>query len=162
MFPSLALLALAFLLQTPDATLPPATAHLKLTAEGLGVQTYNCTANADSFHWLFVAPEATLFDPATHQPIGKHGAGPTWEMNDGSAITGKVLKTSPAPAAANIPWLLLEAHSTGTDGALSNITFVRRANTQAGVAPATGCDAAHQGTTVRVPYEATYTFYTTN
>jgi hypothetical protein len=163
MLPSLALLAAAFFLQTPDATVPPANAHLQLTAQGRGVQIYNCTADGATFHWVFVAPEATLFDPATNQPVGKHFAGPTWQWNDGSKIAGKLLKSTPAADPANIPWLLLETHSTGTStGALANITLVRRSNTRAGTAPSTGCDAEHQNTTVRAPYEATYTFYTTN
>jgi hypothetical protein len=161
MFRSLALLAVAFSLQTQDATAPPANAHLKLTAEGSGVQIYRCAAEG-GFHWVLAGPEATLFDSATHQQVGKHSAGPTWRWSDGSEIVGKVLHTNPASDPANIPWLLLEAHSTGAStGTLADIKFVRRSNTQGGVAPATGCDAEHPDTAVSVPYKAIYSFYTT-
>jgi hypothetical protein len=159
----LALLAFFPLAQSPDATLPPAGAHLRLTAIGHGVQIYHCAAQAGTFQWTFDAPEAVLFDPATHQEVGTHSAGPTWTWNDGSAITGKVLQKQPASDAAAIPSLLLETKPSGDKtGALTGIAFVRRSDTQAGAAPKTGCDAQHVDNVLRVPYEATYTFYSTN
>jgi hypothetical protein len=163
----LALLALIVSPQTPDPTLPPANAHVKTTAVGLGVQVYRCAAQPGaqpgSFQWTFVEPQATLFDPTTHQPVGSHSAGPTWTWNDGSEITGKVVQKKAAYDPANVPWLLLETHPTNaTTGVLAGVTLVRRSDTQAGAAPATDCDAVHQNTVVRVPYQATYTFYTTS
>ncbi len=51
--------------------------------------------------------------------------------------------------------------ATGTAaGTLTDVTLVRRSDTQAGV-PTMGCDAVHQNNEVRVPYQATYSFYTT-
>jgi hypothetical protein len=163
MFLSFALLALLSSPQTPDATLPPATAHVRYTVEAQGVQTYHCADQAGTFQWIFDAPEATLFDTVSHQPIGHHSAGPTWIWNDGSAITGKVLQKQASPDPTAISWLLLETHDSGDKtGALTGVTFVRRSNTQAGAAPATGCDAQHQANVLRVPYAATYTFYSAN
>lgn len=168
MFPSIAVLAMLALIavpQTPDPTLPPANAHVKTTAVGLGVQVYKCTAQPGvtpaQYSWTLQMPEATLFDPATRQTVGTHSAGPTWTWSDGSSITGKVLQKRPSSDAVNVPWLLVETHSTGTaNGELSDVTLVRRSDTQAGV-PTTECDAMHQTNVVRVPYQATYTFYTT-
>jgi hypothetical protein len=166
MLPSIALLALIALPQTTDPTLPPANAHVKIIAVGLGVQVYRCAAvpnTSASFQWTYDSPEATLFDPATHQPVGTHSAGPTWTWKDGSAIEGKVTQKRPSDVAGSVPWLLLEAHAVGsTTGELSGVTLVRRSDTQAGAAPSTGCDAAHQNNMLRVPYQATYTFYTTS
>jgi len=159
MFPTIAILALSFFFQTPDTTIP-VSAHAEYTVTGRGVQIYKCTVKDNAFNWTFQQPEATLFDAASKQPVGLHTAGPTWTWTDRSAIVGKLLRSKPSPDPANIPWLLLETHSTGETGALSNIKFVRRSDTQGGVAPTTGCDAEHQDNTVRVPYEATYTFYT--
>jgi hypothetical protein len=164
MFPSIALLALTFLPQTTDPTLPTNNAHVKVTAVGLGVQMYHCAAAPDApanFQWIFDSPEATLFDPTTHQPVGAHSAGPTWTWKDGSAIEGKVLQKRPSDVAGSVPWLLLETRASGTaTGVLTGVTLVRRSDTQAGAAPATGCDAEHQNIVLRVPYQATYTFYT--
>jgi hypothetical protein len=159
----IALLALLSPPQAPDATQPPATAHVRYTVEAQGVQIYHCAAQAGSFQWVFDAPEATLFDTTTHQPIGHHSAGPTWTWNDGSAITGKVLQKQASPDPAAIPWLLLETTASGDKtGALTGIAFVRRSNTQAGAPPATACDPTRGDNTLRVPYEATYTFYSAN
>jgi hypothetical protein len=158
-----AMLALFFFLPQAHDTTPPANAHTQLTVVGHGVQIYKCTAQTEAasatFKWVFQSPEATLFDTTSKQPVGVHSAGPTWTWNDKSAVVGKLLQSQPSPNADSIPWLLLEAHSTGEPGALSNIKFVRRSNTQAGAAPVTGCDAQHQDNIIRVPYEATYTFY---
>jgi len=173
MSPTLALLAVLFApqaAQAPDPTQPPATAHLRYTVVGYGVQIYRCTANPNQsptspvdLQWILEGPEAALFDPATREQVGTHTAGPTWTWNDGSAITGKVLQKRPSPDPASVPWLLLEAHpANDTPGALSGITLVRRSNTKAGAAPAAGCDAQHYDNLLRVPYEATYTFYSAN
>ena len=162
MLPTTAILALSFFFQTPDIT-TPANAHAEYTVVGHGVQIYKCVAKDSAFQWVFQEPEATLFDTLSKQPVGTHTAGPTWTWNDGSAITGKVLQKQPSPDPAAIPWLLLETHGSGDKtGALTGIAFVRRSNTQAGAAPATGCDPTHGDNVLRVPYEATYTFYSAN
>jgi hypothetical protein len=170
MYPALALLALLFAPQAPhtsDATQPPATAHLRYTAIGRGVQVYHCTAQQDTppftFQWTLEGPEAVLFDTTTKQQVATHTAGPVWTWNDGSAIAGTVLRQQPSPDPQAIPWLLLQARPAGDiHGALTGITLVRRSDTQAGAAPATGCDAQHYDIRLRVPYEATYTFYSAN
>jgi hypothetical protein len=161
MLPTTAILALSFFFQTPDIT-TPANAHPEYTVVGHGVQIYKCTTKDAALQWVFQEPEATLFDTLSKQPVGVHTAGPTWTWNDKSAVVGKLLQSKPSPDPNSIPWLLLEAHSTGEPGALSKIKFVRRSDTQAGTAPTAGCDAQHQDSTARVPYEATYTFYSAN
>jgi hypothetical protein len=153
-----ALLALTLAPQAADATTPPSTVQVKLTTEGIGVQIYNCVQQDGKFQWKFQEPQATLFDRTTHQPVGTHSAGPTWTWNDGSAVTGKVVQSQ--PSAGSVAWLLLDATSSGsTTGALTGVTMVRRSNTQGGAAPATGCDAQNVDVTIKVPYQATYTFY---
>ena len=162
MLQSFAILALFGLLQTTDPTLPPPDAHVKATAVGLGVQVYKCGAQEGSYQWILEMPVAKLFDPNTHQPLGTHSVGPTWTWNDGSSIAGKVVQKNPSPDSANVPWLLVETHPEGnTTGMLTDVTLVRRSETQAGV-PTMACDAEHQNNEVRVPYQATYTFYTTS
>jgi hypothetical protein len=156
-----ALILFTLLAQTSDPTQPPANARLAHAVEGRGVQIYRCAQQDSAYTWVFQSPEATLYDPRTHQKTGTHAAGPTWTWNDGSSITGKVLQKSPSPDPANIPWLLLSTTPANTThGALTPIALVRRSETHGGNAPATGCDAQHTETTLRVPYTATYTFYT--
>ena len=90
--------------------------------------------------------------------IGTHGAGPIWKLNDGSAVVSKVSEAaSPKPQA--IPWVLLRVKLRIGAGELKAAAWIRRANTQGGVSPANGCDAAHAGVTTRVPYSANYEFF---
>ena len=154
------LLTLLLLLLGAQALSPPSDVKPTFTTEGRGVQIYRCSEKDALYQWVFEAPEATLFDHTTHQQVATHGAGPSWTWKDGSSILGNVLETTASPDPASIPWLLLEAHTTGsTTGALTSITRVRRSDTHGGNPPTNGCDAAHVNTVTRVPYTATYLFY---
>jgi hypothetical protein len=152
---------LTILLAASDPTVP-STGRPALTALGTGVQIYACQKQA-TYIWVFHAPEATLTAIGTGETLGTHSAGPTWTWKDGSSITGKVAQKLVASNHKDIPWLLLEAHSgSAIEGAFSPVIWIRRSDTQGGQAPATECDAEHAGTTVRVPYHATYTFFVSN
>ena len=143
-----------------DVTQPPADATVRYVTKGVGVQIYACTAKAGSYVWVLQEPQADLLDAKTFAPLGTHSKGPTWTWSDGSSITGKVLQQQPSPdATANIPWLLLQTQSSGGNGALSNIAYVRRSDTDGGVAATTGCNGQMVGATSKIPYKATYTFY---
>ena len=137
---------------------PPEGTRLVLEATGKGVQIYACQQSSNGYRWKFVAPMATLFD-AAGQEIGRHFAGPTWSMRDGSAVVATVQAQTASPDPHSIAWLLLKATSEHGSGALSNVAFVRRIETQGGIAPAQGCDAAHASEQERVPYTARYLFY---
>lgn len=149
--------------QTPalHPNLPPALAmapgeRLVGTLSAQGVQIYECrTDAAGRSGWAFVAPEAELLD-RDGRPAGRHGAGPFWQAPDGSRVEGRVLARSEAPAAGAVPWLLLETRSTGGDGALAEVTRIRRVRTSGGAAPETPCDAGLAGTRARVGYAADY------
>lgn len=133
------------------------TAMTVLRARGVGVQIYTCMKDAD-WAWKLKAPDATLFDQHG-KSIGKHLAGPTWHLDDGSEVQGKVLETRQQHG--TIPWLILAVHSTGGEGLLSQVDVVRRTETKGGLAPSTGCDSAHAKAEVRIPYSASYTFFDT-
>jgi hypothetical protein len=153
-----AALALTTAVLAQNPTSPPPTQRPILTATGKGVQIYTCQQSAAEPQWVFQAPEATLID-ASGKPIGTHGAGPIWKSNDGSTIKGELLQKSASPDATSIPWLLLKAVSPSSSGILSRVEFIRRSDTQGGASPTTGCDAQHLNAVSRVPYTATYTFY---
>ncbi len=134
----------------------PSSAHPIQTVSGRGVQIYSCTKGS----WIFQAPEATLVDLQTDSPVGTHSAGPTWTWKDGSSVKGEVVQKVPSSDADSIPWLLLRAKPAPQRGAMDSVVWVRRSDTRGGTAPTSGCDASHEGTTARVRYTATYTFYT--
>ena len=124
-------------------TKPPEGQRAVLTTFGKGVQIYAC----QSGQWVFQAPEAKILD-STGKEIGTHAAGPVWTLNDGRSVKGKVAAKADAPSASDIPWLLLKGEGS--------FEYIRRSETHGGVAPTGTCET---GATTRVPYTATYTFY---
>ena len=115
--------------------------------------------DAKAFAWKLKAPEADLFD-AQGQKVAHHFAGPTWKANDKSNAFGTVLAKADAPDADAVPWLLLKTTAKGP-GLFEHVLHVQRLDTTGGKAPASGCDASKAKTNAeaRVPYEATYYFY---
>lgn len=144
--------------EVPASLRPPAGEVLFLDAHASGVQIYECTSRPEGYAWVFRAPEAVLADGAGHA-LGKHFAGPTWQSGDGSSVVGEVKAHAPAPAAADIPWLLVSAKSTSGSGVFTPTTSIQRLDTKGGIAPAGGCGAASDKQVARVPYTATYYFY---
>ena len=119
-----------------------------------GVQIYTCQNAA----WTFNGPEADLFDKHGRHK-GTHYAGPTWEAEDDSTVVAGKIAEAPGET-GSIPWLLLQAKSNTGSGLMSNVSYIQRLSTVGGVAPATPCTAANSGEVARVPYTASYAFYT--
>jgi hypothetical protein len=144
--------------QAPKELQLPSGERLVLRLHGKGDQIYTCTEQRAQFAWLLKAPEAQLTDK-DGKPFGKHFAGPSWEANDGSRITGKAVANAPSPDADSIPWLLITVMSHSGEGVLARVSSVQRVNTKGGKASASGCDAAHAGQEERKPYSAEYLFF---
>jgi hypothetical protein len=144
--------------QVPKELLPPPNEQLLLQVHAKGDQIYTCKSDAAQFSWTLKAPEAQLIDK-NGKPFGKHFAGPSWEASDGSRVTGKAVANAPSPDADSIPWLLVEVTSRSGEGMLARVTSIQRINTKGGKSPASGCDSAHAGQELRVPYSADYVFF---
>ena len=144
--------------QVPPQIQAPANEQLLLQVHAKGDQVYICQEGVTQFAWTLKAPDAQLFDK-DGKPFGKHFAGPSWEANDGSRVTGKAVANAPSADADSIPWLLVNVVGHEGRGVLSPATTIQRLNTKGGKAPASGCDGAHAGQEIRVPYSADYVFY---
>src|SRR3979411_1053974 len=71
-----------------------------------GAQIYECKAGNDGkLAWAFREPIATLI--ADDKIVGRHYAGPAWELTDGSAVAGKVAASTPGATAKDVDWLRL-------------------------------------------------------
>lgn len=127
----------------------PPHSRLLLRAFGSGDQVYGCING----RWALKAPDAKLVDQRG-SVIGRHFAGPTWRLNDGSWVRGRAVAQQVAPDATAVPWLLLE--SIGGAGRLGTVRFIQRTETHGGNAPNGSCS---QIAVLRVPYTATYSFY---
>ncbi len=96
--------------QVPDAIAAPAET-LIATAHAEGAQIYDCKADAGGqLVWQFREPIATLLIDG--KTVGRHYAGPTWEMLDGSAVVGKQAARAPGATPEDIPWLKLDVASS--------------------------------------------------
>lgn len=127
---------------------------------GTGELTYECREKKDmagSFEWAFAGPVATLAD-LNGQSVGKYYAGPTWESNDGSKVTGKQLAVSPHTP-GNIPLQLVQANPATGTGVMQGVSYIQRLNTKGGVAPALPCGAEQKGQRQQVAYQADYLFH---
>jgi hypothetical protein len=139
--------------QIPDTVAAPNEAVVA-TVHAEGAQIYDCKADAGGkLVWQFREPIATLLIDG--KTVGRHFAGPSWELTDGSAITGKIAGRAAGATAKDIPLLKLDVASHRGSGRLTDVTTVQRLNTKGGVVEG-ACDSA--GTFLSVPYSADYTF----
>ena len=139
----------------------PQNSSIVLAVAAEGVQIYETKRNATgTYEWALKAPEAEL-KSLSGEVLGKHFAGPSWSLNDGSQFVGSLppVKAVSAPEAGNIPWLLVAPKSRSEAGLLSKVDFVVRIVTVGGVAPT---EPPKNPTDIaRVNYRAIYLFLRT-
>jgi hypothetical protein len=141
-----------------DKPLPAAIAApgetVVLTTHAVGMQYYDCKPGTDGkLVWTFIEPGATL--TVDGKVVGKHGAGPTWDLLDGSSITAKAVANAPGATENDIPWLKLQVTAHKGAGQLDGVTTVLRINTKGGVLKGV-CDREKAGE--GMPYAADYVF----
>ena len=155
--PALSLLILS--VSTARADVPDAIATkdeiLVATIHAQGAQIYECRSDASGkLAWQFREPIATLFIDG--KTVGRHYAGPSWELADGNAVLGKVTGRAPGATAKDMPLLKLDVTSQGAGGQFTGVKTIQRINTSGGVAEGP-CEQA--GKFLNAPYSADYTFY---
>ncbi|WP_024512649.1 DUF3455 domain-containing protein [Bradyrhizobium sp. ARR65] len=156
--PALLLLLLPLSAHAAESPLPEALAapgeRAVLTVHADGQQIYECKAGSDGKQvWTLREPAATLITDG--KIAGRHFAGPTWQLNDGSAVVGKMQASVPGKTAADVSWLKLEVVSHRGNGLLADVDTVQRINTIGG-AMAGSCD--RPTATRAMPYTADYIF----
>jgi hypothetical protein len=125
-----------------------------LTVHAEGAQVYECRADAaGKLAWAFREPIATLLRDG--KTIGRHYAGPKWELDDGGGVEGKVEAKAPGAGASDIAWLKLSVAAHFGRGLLSDAATVQRINTRGGGLDG-ACEAA--GAFRSVAYAADYVF----
>jgi hypothetical protein len=154
----------------PDSIQAPAGEELVLMARATGFQIYVCRPDADGKPaWTLKAPDAELFDEQG-KSIGKHFGGPTWQLKDGSQLTGRMTAKIDASDPKAIPWLLVTVTGHSGSGKLSGVTSIQRVNTVGGLAPQSlapeslapspsECTAQSGEVEFKSSYSADYYFY---
>jgi hypothetical protein len=121
-----------------------------------GAQVYECKAGASGkLIWQFREPVATLLDESG-KTVGRHYAGPHWELTDGSIVAAKAVGRAPGATAQDIPLLKLETTSRRGNGWLAEVSTIQRLDTKGGTAEGP-CSVA--GALLSVPYSADNAFY---
>jgi hypothetical protein len=139
--------------EVPEAIAAPGEVVVA-TFHAEGAQVYECKADtAGKLVWQFREPIATLFDDG--KTVGRHYAGPNWELADGSALVGKVAGRAPGANPNDIPLLKLAVTAQRGNGHLTGVTTIQRLNTKGGAADGL-CSSA--GAFLSVPYSADYAF----
>jgi Protein of unknown function (DUF3455) len=119
----------AALAQIPDE-IAAKDEQVLFQVHAIGVQVYECKADdVGKTTWQFREPIAALW--RDDKNVGKHYAGPTWEIG-GSAIVGKVVAHSPGETSKDIPWLKLDVADRRGDGPLREAATIQRLNTKGG------------------------------
>lgn len=125
-----------------------------LSVDAVGVQIYECRADqAGRLAWAFREPLAIL--TLSGQTIGRHYAGPSWELNDGSVVTGKVVQQKPGATVRDLASLQLDVSARRGVGLLRRVECVERIDTRGGTfsGPCQETGALHGE-----PYSAQYVF----
>ncbi|SFE05042.1 DUF3455 domain-containing protein [Paracidovorax konjaci] len=139
----------------------PAGHKVAMETVGKGDITYECRAKKDmpsDYEWVFVGPDAQLWD-RKGTAVGRYWGPPaTWENKDGSKVTATQVAVAPA-GTGNIPLQLVKANPAMGAGAMQGVTYIQRVATQGGVAPAMACAAGNAGQKQVVKYQADYIFY---
>ena len=134
----------------------PENSVIVLAVAAEGVQIYESKPNsAGGFQWSLKGPQAEL-KSTSGEVLGKHGAGPSWTLNDGSGIVGSLPPLKNVAAPGNIPWLLVAVKSKSGSGTLDKVDYVMRVATDGGIPPTEPPRA--EGATVSVKYHAIYIF----
>ena len=157
----------------------PAPFKPYLKAHAAGTQNYICApaATASGVDWLFIGPQATLFDADVEQrlthfqsknPQQGDAIQATWQHSrDSSAVWATKHSGSSDPLYVTpgaIEWLRLDVTGsqygpTGGDK-LTGTAFIQRVNTVGGAKPPSAdCAASSLNTRRLVSYEADYYFY---
>jgi Protein of unknown function (DUF3455) len=138
------------------AELPDAIAakgeSVVLQTHAEGAQIYECKETNGKLAWQFREPIASLFRDG--KTVGRHYAGPTWEI-EGGAVVAKAAGRAPGAGSKDIPWLKLEVTDHRGSGPLKDVSTVQRINTKGGNAEGS-CQSA--GELHSEPYSADYVF----
>jgi hypothetical protein len=158
-------LVLALLLSSPALGAAPLAAApaafgvadraVALAVHAEGAQLYQCKpGDGGRLVWTFREPIAALIGD-DGKTIGRHYAGPTWEVDGGGAVKGQLLTSAPGAGANDIPLLKLAVSEHRGAGALAAVNLVLRLNTHGG---ALSGPCARAGELHAEPYSADYVF----
>ena len=127
-----------------------------------GTEVYECRASLtapEQYRWVFVAPDATLNDPASGHDVAAYRAIDQWNSLTDLSSVSAVLRATQEAGTDDLPWAYLRAIPASQDGMFAGVTSIQRVNTRGGAAPRDGCGTDTAGSEARVPFTAEFYFY---
>lgn len=125
-----------------------------LVVHAAGAQIYECKVDASgATNWIFREPIATLVGDG--RTIGRHYAGPTWELTDGEVVQGKQSAAAPGASPGDVALLKLDVVEHHGGSILKEAKLILRLNTRGGALKG-ACPKA--GELRAEPYSADYAF----
>jgi hypothetical protein len=153
----LAILALlnAAAVATPALPFDLSARTVVATFHAEGAQLYQCKAKpgGSELVWTFREPIAALMENG--ETIGRHFAGPRWELDDGSVVQARMTQSMAGPTPSDIPMLKLDVIQHKGHGRLDQVTTVYRLDTHSGALQG-ACSTP--GAFRSIPYSAEYVF----
>jgi len=147
-----------------------------LVGHAVGTQNYICAATPSGLDWVFIGPQATVYDSNGGQLLthfhsvnpSKNAIHATWQHSRDTSVvwatrhSGSTDPNYVAPDA--IEWLLLDVSGAqlgpGGGDRVAATAFIQRVNTVGGMKPpAAECTPGKITNRKLVPYEADYYFY---
>ena len=158
----------------PDNLVVSSDYKLTLAGHAVGTQNYICAVTpAGVVDWLFIGPQATVFDTDGRQimthflsknPWDADALQATWQHSGDTSAAWAVRVDGATVDPTAIDWLLLDVRGSqpGPSGGdkLDDTQFIQRVHTVGGLKPPTSeCTASKLTTRRNVYYEADYYFY---
>jgi len=138
-----------------STTFDSASKTVLLSVQAAGVQIYECRANeAGLLTWTFREPLAILMSDG--ETVGRHFRGPSWQLNDGGKVVGKVVAQKPGASEKDITLLHLDVSDREGTDLLTRAIAIERVDTHGG-AFAGLCQQT--GELHLEPYSARYVFF---
>lgn len=135
--------------------LPMPVAPLITTIHANGAQIYECRmSELKTLTSQFREPIASLV--MEKKTVGRHFAGPNWELMDGTGVKAVALSQAPGASDSDIPHLMLTVTGFKGSGPIAFARTILRINTRGGVAKGS---CPQSGDFLSVPYSADYAFY---
>jgi len=143
-----------------------------LAGHAIGTQNYICVVAGNAYDWVFIGPQATIYDAYGEQILTHFHSknaidgviDATWQHSrDTSAVWARRDKGAIVDPSA-IEWLLLKMSGTQLGRTLGDkvagTRYIQRVNTVGGLKPPIAeCSAGNVNTRRLVSYEADYYFY---
>lgn len=147
------------LLNPSGDPMAPEGGELVMTLTGSGAQQFQCVSDKQGRWWKFIAPDVKLTDSAG-RVVAHQRPDFIFQASDGSIASARITGWDKKPKSqADLRDVVFTTRAQGKiTGLLTPIRWVTRTEGKGGQ-PLTRCSASQLGSTLKIPFTATYRLY---